>query len=81
MVLSDRLLFFLNFLKPLFLDQHQIEHFRALFLQPVFVLACRTLNEFVKQSQRVLVTLLLGKNLHELNGWLHEFITLSLNSL
>ncbi len=29
----------------------------------------------------MLVTLLLGENLHELNGRLHKFVTLSLNFL
>lgn len=81
MVLSDRLLFFLNLLKTLLLSQHKIKHFSALDVQLVLILARWTLNELVKQSQSVLVSLLFRKNLHELNGRLHKFVTLSLNSL
>lgn len=81
MVLSDRLLFFINLLKMLLLSQHKIKHFSALDVQPALILARWTLNKFVKQSQSVLVSLLFRKNLHELNGRLHKFVTLSLDSL
>lgn len=81
MVLSGRLLFFINLLKTLLLSQHKIKHFSALDAQLALILARWTLNEFFKQPQSVLVSLLFRKNLHELNGRLHKFVTLSLDSL
>lgn len=71
----------LSFLQSLLFFEHQLQNLCSLDIQLSFIVLFRALNEFVKQLQCVLVTLLFGENLHELDGGLNKLITLSLNLL